>query len=151
MHHGLTDALLYLTKQLPTEVAVPHIQIDYSPNLEARLDMAGLCRILRDAAIATGILPLAGIRVRATACTHVVIADGNPDHAFLDISLRLRGGRSDQDKADATARIFAAAEAYCAEVLATSSFMLSFEMRDIDPDLSPKTSSIRRYLPGETP
>lgn len=128
---------------------MPHIQIDYSPNLEDRLDIAGLCRALRDAAVATGVLPLAGIRVRATACTHVVIADGNPDHAFLDISLRLRAGRSAEDKARATAHIFAAAEAYCANVLATSSFMLSFEMRDIDPALSPKTSSIRRYLPGE--
>ncbi|WP_149588653.1 5-carboxymethyl-2-hydroxymuconate Delta-isomerase [Tabrizicola flagellatus] len=129
---------------------MPHIQIDYSPNLEDRLDIAGLCRTLRDAAAATGILPLAGIRVRATACTHVVIADGNPDHAFLDISLRLRGGRSAEDKARATAEIFAAAETFCAEVLATSSFMLSFEMRDIDPALSPKTSSIRRYLPGDS-
>lgn len=128
---------------------MPHIQIDYSPNLEARLDIAGLCRALRDAAVDTGILPLAGIRVRATACTHVVIADGNPDHAFLDISLRLRGGRPPQAKAEATAHIFAAAEAFCAKVLESSSFMLSFEMRDIDPDLSPRTSSIRRYLPGD--
>lgn len=128
---------------------MPHIQIDYSPNLEQRLDIAGLCQVLRDAAVATGILPLAGIRVRATACTHVVIADGDPGHAFLDISLRLRGGRSNEAKRRATEQIFAAAEAFCAEVLATSSFMLSFEMRDIDPDLSPKTSSIRRYLPGE--
>lgn len=128
---------------------MPHIQIDYSPNLEERLDLAGLCRVLRDAAAETGILPLAGIRVRATACNHVVIADGNPDHAFLDISLRLRGGRSAKAKAEATAHIFAAAEAYCADVLERSSFMLSFEMRNIDPELSPKTSSIRRYLPGE--
>ena len=129
---------------------MPHIQIDYSPNLEAQLDIAGLCRCLRDAAAATGILPLAGLRVRATACTHVVIADGNPDHAFLDISLRLRAGRSPEAKAQATAQIFAAAEAFCADLLATSSFMLSFELREIDPALSPKTSSIRRYLPGET-
>jgi 5-carboxymethyl-2-hydroxymuconate isomerase len=128
---------------------MPHIHIDYSPNLEARLDIAVLCRVLRDAAVETGVLPPAGIRVRATACTHVVIADGNPDHAFLDISLRLRAGRSTEDKARATAHIFAAAETFCAEALATSSLMLSFEMRDIDPDLSPKTSSIRRYL-GET-
>ena len=40
---------------------MPHIQIDYSANLEARLDVAGLCRVLRDAAVATGVLPLAGI------------------------------------------------------------------------------------------
>lgn len=126
---------------------MPHIQIDYSPNLARRLDIAALCRVLRDAAAATGVLPLAGIRVRATACTHVVIADGNPDHAFVDISLRLRGGRSQADKERATAEVFAAAEGFCAPVLATSSLMLSFEMRDIDPALSPKTSSIRRYLP----
>lgn len=126
---------------------MPHIQIDYSPNLEARLDIAGLCRVIRDAAVATGVLPLAGVRVRATACTHVVIADGNPDHAFLDISLRLRGGRPQEAKERATAQVFAAAEAFCAPVLEQSSFMLSFEMRDIDPALSPKTSSIRRYLP----
>lgn len=128
---------------------MPHIMIDYSPNLAARLDIAGLCRCLRDAAVATGILPLAGIRVRATACDHVVIADGNPDHAFLDISLRLREGRSKPDREAATAAIFAAAEVYCVDVLESSSFMLSFEMRDIDASLSPKTSSIRRYLPGE--
>lgn len=129
---------------------MPHIQIDYSPNLEGRLDVAGLCLALRDAAVATGILPLAGIRVRAIRADHVVIADGNPDHAYLDISVRLRGGRSDAAKAEATALIFAAAEAYCAKVMATSSLMLSMEMRDIDPALSPKASSIRKYLPGGT-
>lgn len=128
---------------------MPHVHIDYSPNLEERLDIPGLCLAIRDAVAATDILPLAGTRVRATACTHVVIADGNPDHAFLDISVRLRGGRSDAEKARATAQIFAAAEAFCADLLANSSFMLSFEMRDIDPALSPKVSSIRRYLPGE--
>ena len=65
-------------------------------------------------------------------------------------SIRLRGGRSDAAKADATAMIFAAADAYCAEVMATSSFMLSMEMRDIDPALSPKASWVRKYLPGAT-
>jgi 5-carboxymethyl-2-hydroxymuconate isomerase len=128
---------------------MPHIQIDYSPNLESRLDMPALCRRLRDAAVETGILPLAGVRVRATACTHVVIADGDPAHAFLDISVRLRAGRSDADKARATAHIFAAAEAFCADLLATSSFLLSLEMREIDAALAPKTSSIRRYLSGD--
>jgi 5-carboxymethyl-2-hydroxymuconate isomerase len=126
---------------------VPHIQIDYSPNLEDRLDIAGLCRALRDAAVATGLFPLPGIRVRATACSHVVIADGDPAHGFLDISVRLRGGRPAEAKARATAAIFAAAEACCAGIMASSPFLLSMEMRDIDPGLSPRASSIRRYLP----
>lgn len=128
---------------------MPHFQIDYSPNLSQRLDIPAFCAVLRDAAVETGVFPFAGIRVRATACTHVVMADGNPDHAFLDISVRLRGGRTLEARKAATAHIFAAAEAFCADVMATSSFMLSFEMRDIDPELSPKASSIRNYLPGE--
>jgi 5-carboxymethyl-2-hydroxymuconate isomerase len=125
---------------------MPHFQIDYSPNLEDRLDIAGLCAVLRDAAVETGVFPLAGIRVRAVAADHVVMADGNPDHAFLDISVRLRGGRTLDTRKAATAHIFAAAERYCAEVMQSSSFMLSMEMRDIDPELSPKASSIRDYL-----
>lgn len=128
---------------------MPHFHIDYSPNLEARLDIAGLCRVVRDAAVETGVFPVAGIRIRATACTHVVMADGHPDHAFLDLSVRLREGRTAEAKEHATAHIFAAMEAFCADVMATSSFMLSMEMRDIDAALSPKASSIRSYLPED--
>lgn len=128
---------------------MPHFQIDYSPNLEERLDIAGLLTVIRDAAVETGVFPAAGIRIRATPCAYVVMADGNPDHAFLDLSVRLRGGRTLETRKAATAVIFAATEAYCAQVMATSSFMLSMEMRDIDPELSPKASSIRDHLPGD--
>lgn len=128
---------------------MPHFHIDYSANLEDRLDIAGLCRAVRDAAERTGLFPLAGIRVRATACTHWVIADGDPRHAFLDLSVRLRAGRPLDARKAAVAAIFAALETYCADALSTSSLMLSMEMRDIDPELSPKSSSIRRYLPGD--
>lgn len=128
---------------------MPHLSIEYSRNLEGRLDMPALLVALRDAAVATGVFPAAGIRVRAFAADHVLIADGQPGHAFLDISVRLRGGRTEADKARATAAIFAAAEAFCAHDLAQNSLMLSLEMRDIDPALSPKTSSIRRFLPED--
>jgi len=128
---------------------VPHISIEYSRNLDQRLDMPGFLRALRDAAVETGVFPPAGIRVRAFAADHVCIADGQPDHGFIDISVRLRGGRSDADKSRSTAHIFAAAEAFCAADMEKNSLMLSLEMRDINPDLSPKTSSIRRFLPED--
>lgn len=128
---------------------MPHFHVDYSANLEDRLKIADLLTVLRDAAMETGVFQLPGIRVRATACDHWVIADGNPDHAFLDISIRLRAGRTDEAKKQAATHIFAAAEAFCADVMASSSFLLSLEMRDIDPDLSPKASSIRKFLPGD--
>ena len=118
--------------------------------MEGRVNIAGLCKTLRDAAAATGAFALAGIRVRATACTHAVIADGDPAHGFIDISVRLRGGRSLRDRRRATDAIFAAATAWCADDMSRNPLALSLEMRDIDPELSPKTGSIRRFLPGET-
>lgn len=127
---------------------MPHIQMDYSGNLEERLDVAGLCRALRDAAVATGVFPLAGVRVRAVRCDHWVVADGDPAHAFLDISVRLRAGRAFEVRRQATEELFAAVREYCAQALASSSLMLSLEMREIDDELAPKESSIRRYLSG---
>lgn len=127
---------------------MPHIQIDYSANLEERLDVAGLCRTLRDVAVKTGVFPLAGIRVRAVRCDYWVIADGDPAHAFLDISVRLREGRPLEVRKRATEELFAAVREYCSQALASSSLMLSMEMREIDAGLAPKESSIRRYLAG---
>lgn len=125
---------------------MPHLTIDYSANMEDRVDMARLCGILRLVAIATGVLPLAGVRVRATRADHVSIADGNPNHGFVDISVRLRGGRDIETRKKSTRAIFDAAREFLEPAMARHSIALSFEMRDIDPELSPKTGTIREHL-----
>jgi 5-carboxymethyl-2-hydroxymuconate isomerase len=128
---------------------MPHIVIDYSPNLEDRLDIGGLARVLRDAAVETGVFPLAGIRVRAMRADHAVIADSDPANGYVDISVRLRGGRTREEKRRATEAVFGAAERYCARIMETSPFLLSLELRDIDPEFSPKASSIRLFMKGQ--
>jgi len=125
---------------------VPHLTIEYSSNMEARVDMALMCDVLRRAAIATGVLPMAGVRVRAICATHISIADGGADHGFIDISVRLRGGRDLATRKAATTQIFDAARDFLTPAMATYSIALSFEMRDIDPELSPKTGTIRDHL-----
>ena len=125
---------------------MPHFSIEYSANLETHVDMAALCEHLRKAGIATGVFPLAGIRVRAIRCDHYAIADGNPEHGFIDISVRLRGGRPLDTRKAAAAEIFAAAEEFLANVIAERPIAVSLEMRDIDPELSPKLNTIRRYV-----
>ncbi|MHA6264785.1 5-carboxymethyl-2-hydroxymuconate Delta-isomerase [Arenibacterium sp. CAU 1754] len=125
---------------------MPHIIVDYSPNMDERVDMPAFCDLLRRTAIQTGVLPLAGIRVRAHRANHVSIADGRDTHGYIDISLRLRGGRDLATRKAATKLIFNAAEAFLAPAMAQHSISLSFEMRDIDPDLSPKTGTIRDHL-----
>ncbi len=127
---------------------MPHVIVDYSPNMEDRVDMAALCDVLRRAAIETGVLPMAGLRVRAVRADHVSIADGDPAHGYVDISVRLRGGRSLAARRAATEHVFAAARAFLEPVMARHPVALSFEMRDIDPELSPKCGTIRDHLRG---
>lgn len=129
---------------------MPHIHIDHSPGLGDRLDLPALCRQLRDTAVETGVFPLAGIRVRVIECDYALIADGDPQHAYLDISVRLREGRDMDTRKRAVQQLFDAAEAVCKPLLDDSSFALSMEMRNIDAELSPKTSSIRRFMKEPT-
>ncbi|MCP5037976.1 MAG: 5-carboxymethyl-2-hydroxymuconate Delta-isomerase [Rhodobacteraceae bacterium] len=125
---------------------MPHITLDYSANLEELIDFAAFCDALRLTAIDTGVLPLAGVRVRAIRADHVSVADGNQEHGYVDISVRLRAGRDLETRKAATAQIFAAAQEFLAPVLATHPLALSMEMRDIDPELSPKLNTIRDHL-----
>ncbi|MEL6690341.1 MAG: 5-carboxymethyl-2-hydroxymuconate isomerase [Pseudomonadota bacterium] len=125
---------------------MPHFQIDYSGNLDGAVDMGALCEAIRAAAAALPTFPTPGIRVRATRVDHYAIADGDPKHGFIDISVRLRGGRAPEVKAEATQVIFEAARSFLEPVMADRSLALSLEMRDIDPELSPKTGTIRDHL-----
>lgn len=125
---------------------MPHLIIDYSANLDAAVDMAAFCDHMRQAMCSIDVFPAAGVRVRAVAADHYSIADGNPEHGYIDMSVRLRGGRPDAVKKQATASLFTAAESFLAPVMAARPLALSLEMRDIDPELSPKAGTIRQYL-----
>ncbi|ASJ73355.1 5-carboxymethyl-2-hydroxymuconate Delta-isomerase [Granulosicoccus antarcticus] len=125
---------------------MPHFQIDYSGNLEAVVDIGGLCEHIRAQAAKIDTFPLAGIRVRAIRVDHYAIADGNDKHGFVDISIRMRGGRVASVKQDAAQRVFEAARVYLESAMQTQSIALSLELRDIDPDLSPKIGTIREHL-----
>ena len=87
---------------------MPHFHIDYSANLETVLDIAQLCEVIRAIAAEIETFPMAGIRVRAMRADHVAIADGAAKHGYIDLSVRLRAGRTEAVKQDAITRVFAA-------------------------------------------
>lgn len=127
---------------------MPHIIVEYSANLAPLADLPGLCDALRRAAAAQEIFPADGVRVRALECAIYSIADGDPRHGFVDISVRLRAGRPLDKRKAATEAIFAAARGHLAPVIASTPLMLSLEMRDIDADLAPKLNTVRDFLKG---
>ena len=125
---------------------MPHLMIDYSVNVETDVDIGALCDTLRDVAASIDAFPLAGVKVRAVRADHYAIADGNPEHGFIDISVRIREGRDMETKQNAAQKIFEAANEFVADVMQRRSLALSLELRDIDAALSPKSGSIRKYL-----
>jgi 5-carboxymethyl-2-hydroxymuconate isomerase len=125
---------------------MPHFTIEYSANLDQRLDMTEVVEIVRRAAIETGIFPLGGIRVRAIRCEDYAIADGNPDLGFLDMVLRLGEGRDLATRKKAGEHVFNALSAHLDPVFAQSKFALSFDMQINDKETSWKRNNIHEAL-----
>ena len=128
---------------------MPHFTIEYSANLDARVDMATVVEIVRKAAVETGIFPLGGIRVRAVRCEHYAIGDGNPEFAFLDMVLRLGEGRDLKTRQKAGEHVFRALSDHLDPVFAASKFALSFDMQINDKETSWKRNNIHEALKAE--
>jgi 5-carboxymethyl-2-hydroxymuconate isomerase len=128
---------------------MPHFTIEYSANLDQRVDLANVVEVVRKAAVETGIFPLGGIRVRAIRCEHYAIADGNFDFGFLDMVLRLGEGRDLATRKEAGEHIFKALSSHLDPVFAQSKFALSFDMQINDKDTSWKRNNIHDALKAE--
>ncbi|MBN9005174.1 MAG: 5-carboxymethyl-2-hydroxymuconate Delta-isomerase [Rhizobiales bacterium] len=128
---------------------MPHFTIEYSANIEPRVDMAAVVEVVRRAAVETGIFPLGGIRVRALRCEHYAIADGDPSFGFLDMVLRLGEGRDLATRQKAGEHIFKALSAHLDPVFAGSKFALSFDMQINDKNTSWKRNNIHEALKAE--
>jgi 5-carboxymethyl-2-hydroxymuconate isomerase len=128
---------------------MPHFTIEYSANLDGRIDMAAVVELVRTAAVQTGVFPLGGIRVRAIRCEHYAIADGGNNYGFLDMVLRLGEGRDLPTRQKAGEHIFKALSAYLDPVFANSKFALSFDMQINDKETSWKRNNIHEALKVE--
>jgi len=128
---------------------MPHFTIEYSANLDKRIDMGAVVELVRKAAVETGIFPLGGIRVRAVRCEHFAIADGAAQFGFLDMVLRLGEGRDLATRKKAGEHIFKALSAYLDPVFAQSKFALSFDMQINDKETSWKRNNIHEALKVE--
>ncbi|TWA99567.1 5-carboxymethyl-2-hydroxymuconate Delta-isomerase [Bradyrhizobium stylosanthis] len=128
---------------------MPHFTIEYSANLDGRLDIGAVCEVVRKAAVETGIFPLGGIRVRAIRCEHYAIADARNDYGFLDMVLRIGEGRDLPTRQKAGEHVFKALSKHLDPVFAASKFALSFDMQINDKDTSWKRNNIHDALKVE--
>lgn len=117
---------------------MPHMQVEYSANLEPGLDMTAFCAAMRDVMMETGVFPLGGVRVRAYRSEAYVVADGAPENAFVALTLRMGAGRDMETKIGVREAVYAAAEAWLKPKVADRPFALSLELLESDAELSEK-------------
>jgi 5-carboxymethyl-2-hydroxymuconate isomerase len=125
---------------------VPQLIIEYSANLREQLDLNVFLKSLRDSALATGVFPIGGVRVRAYRADDYVIADGHPDNAFVHIMLRIGHGRDLETRKRACAAIFATACEQLAALYERIPLGISLEMQEVDPVLTHKKNNLHEYV-----
>ena len=85
---------------------MPNLTLEYTDNLD--FDVQPLLERLHAELVATGAIKLKGIKSRVIRYSEYRIADGNPEYAFVSVSLLIREGRPDEVQKDMTQRVLAA-------------------------------------------
>jgi 5-carboxymethyl-2-hydroxymuconate isomerase len=129
---------------------MPHIIIEYSDNLEKRINLGELIEIAHTTAVDTGVFPLGGLRVRAARREHYKIADGHPDNSFIHIELKIGPGRDKETKKSALENIFSTVEEYLKPIHENSPLAMSAELNEFDSELRINRNNIRKYIEERT-
>lgn len=114
---------------------MPHFIVEYSSNLEDKLDFQPLFKALHEYVVGTGHFPLGGVRSRAIKVDHFRVADGREDFALLNLTLKIGHGRSLELRKEVAERVFEILCEWMKPVTDTSYVQISFEMSELDPVL----------------
>jgi len=125
---------------------VPHLIVEYSANVEERLDVDGLLDKLHAAALVTGIFPKGGLRVRAFRADHYRIADLDPDNAYVHVTAIVGHGRPLDIRERASQQLFECIKLHLAELFEAAPLAISFNMQEFDPVLNFKHNNLHRYV-----
>ena len=127
---------------------MPHLIVEYSSNLEEQMDLDGLMTKLRDRAVASGVFPLGGIRVRGERRDRFLVADGASGNGFVHLTARIGHGRNEATRRSAAEALFEVLSSHMQSVFDERGLGLSFEMVEVDPVTSLKMNNLHERLRG---
>jgi 5-carboxymethyl-2-hydroxymuconate isomerase len=125
---------------------MPHLNIEYSANLDEALDIQALVDRIHETALATGVFPLGGVRTRAEARKHYRIANGDPQAGYIHMIVRIGPGRDHQTRRDAGDQIFGAMCDFTDALYRSRPLALSFELQEIPPDMAWRKNNLHELL-----
>ena len=121
---------------------MPHIIVEYSANLDHRIDAGKLVADLHQAVIDSGIAEVAAIRTRAERRDAFKVADGAPDNAFVHVVMRLRTGRTKEVLQRMADTLLAATDRNLQAAYAIHPVAITVEMEEIS-NLTVRKNTIR--------
>ena len=125
---------------------MPHQIIEYSANLDSRMDVQSLVDGLHQVAMDTDGLPIGGLRTRAARREQYQVADRHPDNAFVHVILKLGYGRTVEVRREFGEKLFTALCELLEPVSSMSPVAISFEIQQIDAELTWKKNNLREYM-----
>jgi len=112
---------------------MPQITVEYSRNVEDRVDIRSLLEAVHVAALSSGMFERGfGIRTRAAPRDLYLIADQDPANAFVAVIVRIAAGRTEQQRSQLADTIFAALCLQLQTAAASTSLAISLEVQEID-------------------
>lgn len=133
---------------------VPHLIVEYSANVEDRIDLNAVLDRLYRTATESGMFPLGGIRVRAYRADNYRIADCHPENGFVHVTAIVGAGRPLERRAEVSRDLFAALCDQLAAAQAAGPLAISFNMREFDSVLNFKKNNLHEFVDrraGKTP
>ena len=121
---------------------MPHIIVEYSANLEDLVSPRHLVDAIHEAALATGVFPIGGLRTRAERRDVYAVADGDPENGFVAIIARSGEGRDTETRKRVAAELMRVLERETAEAFRARGLGLTVEVAEIDGTASLKTNNL---------
>ena len=127
---------------------MPHLIFEVTDNLDAvEADVKSLLKKANQVLIDQGgVFPIGGIRSRVVWLHDYCVADGTVDDAFVHVTLKIGGGRSEEAKKKAGDELFAMICAHFASIYAKRTLALSMEIVEFSESGTWKQNNIHaRY------
>jgi len=127
---------------------MPHFTLEYSNNIDKeKLAARELFAKLHTAAANTeAAFPLKGMRSRAFASEETYVADGNPDHMFVHLLVKIGVGRSLEQREIASKELFAVLTEHFASSFEERGVAMSFEMMELESITKFNKNNVGDYL-----
>jgi 5-carboxymethyl-2-hydroxymuconate isomerase len=129
---------------------MPHIVVEYSSNLEERLDMVQLVKAVHATVLSSKVFEVGAVRTRAAARDNYVIADGDPDHAFIHIEMVIAPGRDDATRKRVSQGILDVVAKATKEIYARRGLALSVNIREIDNASATRLNNLHERMAAKT-